>query len=76
MVLDGERVTIRANIQTLSGYSAHADQQDLINFVRRMRYPPLDIRIVHGDSVAKQALKSRLQTVLPDARVVIVAVAE
>ncbi|MDO6749625.1 MBL fold metallo-hydrolase RNA specificity domain-containing protein, partial [Gilvimarinus sp. 1_MG-2023] len=56
MDLDGERVTIRANIQTLSGYSAHADQQDLINFVRRMRYPPLDIRIVHGDSVAKQAL--------------------
>jgi metallo-beta-lactamase family protein len=73
VVLDGERVTIRANVQTLSGYSAHADQQDLINFVRRMRYPPLDIRIVHGDSAAKQALKSRLQAMLPDARVVIAA---
>ncbi|WP_370693671.1 MBL fold metallo-hydrolase RNA specificity domain-containing protein [Oceanobacter sp. 3_MG-2023] len=75
VVLDGDRVTIRANIQTLSGYSAHADQPDLINFVRRMRYPSLDIRIVHGDSAAKQALKSRLQTMLPDARVVIAAVA-
>ena len=69
VVLDGERVTIQANIHTLSGYSAHADQKDLINFATRMRHPPGDIRIVHGDADAKQALKARLQAVLPTARV-------
>ncbi len=69
VVLDGERVTIQANIHTLSGYSAHADQKDLINFATRMRHPPGDIRIVHGDTDAKQALKARLQALLPHALV-------
>jgi metallo-beta-lactamase family protein len=41
--LDGERVDIRAGIDTLGGYSAHADQQGLVNFVTRMRHWPSHI---------------------------------
>ncbi|UTW49002.1 MBL fold metallo-hydrolase [Bacterioplanoides sp. SCSIO 12839] len=53
-----EKVDIRAGIYTLSGYSAHADQAGLVNFVKRMRHWPKHIRIVHGDEDAKQQLKS------------------
>ena len=60
--LDGERYTINAKIHTLSGYSAHADQHDLINFVKRMRVKPKEIRIVHGDEEAKLALKARYES--------------
>lgn len=71
VVLDGQRVDIKAGVYTLSGYSAHADQRDLLNFVRRMRHKPKHIRIVHGDDDAKRELQRQYQEMLPDADVVI-----
>ena len=59
---EDERVSIKAGIYTLGGYSAHADQQDLINFVAGMERKPDKIRIVHGDNEAKQALKEKYQS--------------
>lgn len=59
--LDGERIDIKAGIATLNGYSAHADQQGLVNFATRMRKPPSEIRLVHGEREAKQALAQALQ---------------
>lgn len=53
VMLDGKRCTINAQLHTMGGYSAHADQKDLINFVKRMRRKPSEIRIVHGDDGAK-----------------------
>ncbi|HEB63860.1 MAG TPA: MBL fold metallo-hydrolase, partial [Gammaproteobacteria bacterium] len=38
--LEGRRYSIRAGIHTLGGYSAHAGQRDLVNFIRRMRHKP------------------------------------
>jgi metallo-beta-lactamase family protein len=69
--LDGQKIEIQAGIHTLGGYSAHADQKDLVNFVKRMRYKPTDIRIVHGDDEAKAALKQKFLDVAPAARIVI-----
>lgn len=60
VVLDGRRYPIRARVHTISGYSAHADQQNLVNFVRRMRSWPGEIRLVHGDEEAKKALAAVL----------------
>jgi len=59
--LDGERHHIQAGVTTIGGYSAHADQKDLVNFVKRMRRWPQNIRIVHGDPDARLALKQQLQ---------------
>lgn len=63
--LDGQRYTIRAGVEAISGYSAHADQKDLINFVKRMRVKPREIRLVHGDTVAKRALQGKLKWHFP-----------
>jgi len=71
VILDGERIDIQAGVHTISGYSAHADQKDLVNFVRRMRHKPKEIRIVHGDKEAKQALKTELQWLCPHAEIII-----
>ena len=60
--LDGERYDIKAGVTTIGGYSAHADQKDLVNFVKRMRRWPREIRLIHGDPEARQALKQQLQT--------------
>jgi metallo-beta-lactamase family protein len=69
--IDGRRYQIRAAVHTISGYSAHADAKDLLKFITRMRRPPVDIRLVHGDEPAKRALKGKIADALPGVRVVI-----
>lgn len=69
--LDDQRYDIRARVHTISGYSAHTDQFGLINFVKRMRHKPKQIRIVHGDEDAKKALSAEYQALFPQADIVI-----
>ena len=69
MYIEEQRININATIHTISGYSAHADQHNLINFVKRMHHKPKHICIVHGDAEAKQALSSAYQTLLPMAEI-------
>ncbi|PRY66009.1 MBL fold metallo-hydrolase RNA specificity domain-containing protein [Halomonas ventosae] len=59
--LDSERLDIRAHIETVSGYSAHADQQNLLDFIRRMRHPPRHIRLVHGERDAQRAFQASIE---------------
>ncbi|MCL5041522.1 MAG: MBL fold metallo-hydrolase [Gammaproteobacteria bacterium] len=61
VTIDGQRLRIKAGVHTLGGYSAHADQKGLTNFITRMRHWPSEVRLVHGDPGAKQALQTRLQ---------------
>jgi len=59
--LEGKDYAINAEVIQLSGYSAHADQQDLLYFVDQMHEPPQQIRLVHGDIEAKLELKRQLE---------------
>lgn len=58
--LDGERIDIHAGITSIGGYSAHADQKGLVEFVVGMQQWPAEIRVVHGEGKAKQALADQL----------------
>ncbi|MBU1666089.1 MAG: MBL fold metallo-hydrolase [Gammaproteobacteria bacterium] len=71
VLLDGQRIDIRAGIHALGGYSAHADQKDLLNFIGRMRSKPKQIRLVHGDDSAKQALATAIRQRHPLTEVVV-----
>ncbi|MEZ6137463.1 MAG: MBL fold metallo-hydrolase [Pirellulaceae bacterium] len=59
--LDGRRYDVRAATHQLSGYSAHADQSDLLRFVEGMQERPKAIRLVHGEDDAKAALQKELE---------------
>lgn len=59
--LDGKRYEIKAATHQLSGYSAHADQADLLRFVEGMQSRPGEIRLVHGEQHAKRALRHELE---------------
>ncbi|MBN1841428.1 MAG: MBL fold metallo-hydrolase [Deltaproteobacteria bacterium] len=59
--LNGERVTIKAKIHVLPGYSAHADQNGLIEWVESMPEKPKAIKLVHGEPQAQSALGSILK---------------
>ncbi|WP_019026734.1 MBL fold metallo-hydrolase RNA specificity domain-containing protein [Colwellia piezophila] len=67
VILEGKQYDIRATVHTISGYSAHADQAGLVNFVRRMRHKPSYIKIVHGDEQAKKSLQACYQGLYPQA---------
>ena len=56
MVLDGEKFDIKAKVHALSGYSAHADQKGLLEWVASMPEKPGKIKLVHGEAGAQKAL--------------------
>ncbi|RIA36346.1 metallo-beta-lactamase family protein [Ectopseudomonas oleovorans] len=59
--LDGQRYDIQAQVHSMGGYSAHADQAGLIRFITRMRHWPSEVRIVHGDKSARHGLSKVLR---------------
>ena len=54
-----------------SSNTAHADQQDLLSFVGRMRDKPRQTRLVHGDTGAKDALAGAVRERHPEIAVVV-----
>ncbi|MCC4263105.1 MBL fold metallo-hydrolase [Oceanimonas baumannii] len=69
--LDGERFDIRARVHQVSGYSAHAGQDDLIAFATGIKPPPRQIRLIHGEADAKAVLQQKLAALLPECEVVV-----
>jgi len=55
--------TANLTLYSLAGYSAHADQSMLVNWVKSMPEPPGEIRLVHGKAKAMQALSGLLNNV-------------
>ena len=69
--LDSRRYDIKAGVYTLNGYSAHADRDSLVRFVKRMRIKPGEIRLIHGDEAAKKSLQKSLRSHFPETTVLI-----
>ena len=55
-----ESVTLEMQIETVDGFSGHADRQGLENFVRTMNPRPEKVLCVHGDESSTQDLSSAL----------------
>ena len=58
--LNGRKYNVEADIHRIQGYSAHADQADLIRFVEDMDQPAQQIRLVHGEYGPKKTLAEKL----------------
>ncbi|MEY3122210.1 MAG: hypothetical protein RI993_1035 [Pseudomonadota bacterium] len=52
----GEEIPVNASIHTIGGLSAHADQADLINWLKGFHRAPTKTYIVHGESSNSEAL--------------------
>ncbi|WP_417436027.1 MBL fold metallo-hydrolase RNA specificity domain-containing protein [Idiomarina abyssalis] len=59
--LDHQRIWIKADIYTLGGYSAHADQQELLDFIDATEEPVKRIRLIHGEADARAALAAKIK---------------
>jgi metallo-beta-lactamase family protein len=47
--LFGEEIAVRAHIHTLGGFSAHADQKGLLDWISHIRHPQLEVFVNHGE---------------------------
>jgi metallo-beta-lactamase family protein len=52
----GEDVPVRARVVTLDGFSAHADRQDILRWLRGFIRPPRRLWVVHGEPAAAASL--------------------
>jgi metallo-beta-lactamase family protein len=54
--LFGEEIAVKAHIHTLGGFSAHADQKGLLDWVFHLRNPRLEVFINHGEEKISMGL--------------------
>ena len=60
----GEEIPVRCHIETISGYSAHADKETLFEFVRTHSDTLKKVFLVHGEPKASLVLVQRLRDYL------------
>ena len=56
----GEEIVVNARIEYIEGYSGHADQEWLMNFVYSFITKPKHIFLVHGEPTGQEILKSKI----------------
>ncbi|MGM0398636.1 MAG: beta-CASP ribonuclease aCPSF1 [Halobacteriota archaeon] len=55
-----DRLTLKVDVETVDGFSGHADRQGLMDFVKTMNPRPEKVLCVHGDERSTQELSSAL----------------
>jgi metallo-beta-lactamase family protein len=60
----GEEMPLKAEVSTINGYSAHADQKELLNWLDAVRAQSPDLKqvfLVHGEPAAQDALAAEVR---------------
>ena len=56
----GEEIAVNARIEYIEGYSGHADQEWLLNFIYSFLKKPKHIFLVHGEPEGQKILKEKI----------------
>ena len=57
----GEEINVNARIEYIEGYSGHADQEWLLNFIYSIYSKPKHIFLVHGEEDGQKVLKEKIK---------------
>lgn len=58
----GEKVAVRARVFTIGGFSAHADQADLLNWISHFEQKPAPkIFVIHGEPLSIDVLSNKIK---------------
>lgn len=59
--IHGQYVPVKAKVESISGYSGHADYQEILAWLMGFNKPPQRTFLVHGEPEASAALKEKIQ---------------
>lgn len=62
--INGKKVDVNLDINTVSGFSAHSDREQIINFAKDLRSTPNRIFTNHGEEKKCYSLASALHKIL------------
>ncbi|MDR1045134.1 MAG: MBL fold metallo-hydrolase [Candidatus Adiutrix sp.] len=61
-----EAVNVEAKIHTIGGFSGHADQKELLDWLGRLAHPGLTVNLVHGEPSSTRDFYDLARTRWPD----------
>lgn len=59
----GEPVPVNAEVKVLTNMSAHADYQEILDWLKHFEHPPRKVFITHGERHASESLQEKIQDV-------------
>jgi len=59
--IHGQYVAVRARVESLPNLSAHADYSETLGWLRGFKGPPRQVFLTHGEPVAADALRHRIE---------------
>jgi metallo-beta-lactamase family protein len=60
-----EDVVVRAKVHTINGFSAHADQKELMSWIGNFKNPLLTVFVIHGEEATSLAFAQALRESFP-----------
>ena len=58
----GEEIAVNARVEYIEGYSGHADQEGLMNFIYSFIQKPKHIFLIHGEEESQEVLEQKIVT--------------
>ncbi|WP_058388289.1 MBL fold metallo-hydrolase RNA specificity domain-containing protein [Legionella cherrii] len=59
--IHGQMVPVKAQVESLSNLSAHADYEELLHWLSHFRKPPKKVFITHGEPQAATSLQAKIE---------------
>ncbi|MDP4236809.1 MAG: MBL fold metallo-hydrolase, partial [Bacteroidota bacterium] len=60
--IHGQQIPVKATIKTLNSYSGHADQGEIMEWLKTMPKAPKKIFLTHGEDKARLGLKAKIES--------------
>ncbi|WP_051275787.1 MBL fold metallo-hydrolase RNA specificity domain-containing protein [Desulfovirgula thermocuniculi] len=59
--IHGEEIAVKAAVRSIEGYSTHADQAEILEWLGNLQKPPLRLFLVHGEPASLAALAAEIR---------------
>ncbi len=57
----GQKIPVAATVQTLTNFSAHSDQREIMDWLKQLPTPPKRVFLTHGEDGPRTVLKSVIE---------------